>query len=70
MEREIPEEIKREILEKIVSKSEKMREKKRENEQKNKRLKRIWKQQEEAKISRKEGNIMTQGILLTFDEKV
>jgi hypothetical protein len=47
-----------------------MREKKRENEQKNKRLKRIWKQQQEAKISRKECNIMTQGILLTFDERV
>jgi hypothetical protein len=33
-------------------------------------LKRSWKQEEEEKISRKEGNIMTQGILLTFDEKV
>jgi hypothetical protein len=30
-------------------------------------LKRSWKQEEEEKISRKEGNIMTQG---TFDEKV
>lgn len=47
-----------------------MREKKKENEHKNKRLKRSWKQEEEEKISRKEGNIMTQGILLTFDEKV